>query len=96
MCQNVKALVRIVFLLGLLPFYDALSTAQIVPNFDGPAELPRVYVKTSLSDSPAPGKVWQVREGGSVLQALNRAACGDTVELQAGATEIRDRPVPDG
>jgi hypothetical protein len=61
-------------------------SAQTASGFDGPAELPRVYVKSSLSDTPAPGTVWKVKEGGSVLQALSRAACGDTVELQAGAT----------
>ncbi len=54
-------------------------------GFDGQAELPRTYVKSSLADTPVPGKVWKLKAGDSVLQALNRAACGDTIELQEGA-----------
>jgi hypothetical protein len=66
---------------------SALSPAAAqTPGFDGPAELPRVYIKSALADTPAPGKVWRIKEGDSVQQALNRAACGDVVELQAGAT----------
>src|SRR6266403_2141296 len=29
-------------------------------SFDGPAELPREYVKSSLKDTPAGGKTWAV------------------------------------
>jgi hypothetical protein len=54
-------------------------------NFDGPAELPRVYVKTDLADTPAPGSVIAVPKGGDLQQALNNAKCGDTIQLQAGA-----------
>jgi hypothetical protein len=54
-------------------------------QFDGPAELPRLYVKTSLADTPAPGKRWMVKRDQNVQQALDRAQCGDTIELQAGA-----------
>ena len=55
-------------------------------TFDGPAELPRVYLQTALSNTPAPGKTIQVRAGGDFQAALNRANCGDTITLQAGAT----------
>jgi hypothetical protein len=55
-------------------------------NFDGPAELPRVYVSSAMSDTPSPGKTWSVSAGGDLQQALNNAACGDTIALQAGAT----------
>jgi hypothetical protein len=54
-------------------------------NFDGPAELPRVFVKSSLADTPAPGTVRTVHEGDNLQEAINSAKCGDTLELQAGA-----------
>ncbi len=55
-------------------------------GFDGPAELPRVYVKSALADTPAPGKNIAVKAGGNLQEALNKAACGDTIQLEAGAT----------
>lgn len=55
-------------------------------TFDGPAELPRVHLKTSLRDTPAPGKVVHIHAGEDPSQALAQASCGDTVELEAGAT----------
>ena len=55
-------------------------------GFDGPAELPRVHVKSSLADTPAPGQVRLVRAGDSLEAAINAANCGDTLQLQAGAT----------
>jgi len=55
-------------------------------NFDGPAELPRVTVPSSMSDTPAPGSVITVGAGANLQTALNNAQCGDVVELQAGAT----------
>ncbi|MFZ0772505.1 MAG: putative Ig domain-containing protein [Candidatus Sulfotelmatobacter sp.] len=57
-------------------------------NFDGPAELPRVYLQTTLADTPAPGSTITVPAGGDLQTALNNASCGDTVELQAGATFV--------
>ncbi len=53
-------------------------------QFDGPAELPRVYVKSALADTPAPGKTIAVRAGDNLQQAINKAECGDTIQLQAG------------
>ena len=55
-------------------------------DFDGPAELPREFVNTRMSDTPAPGNTVHVNAGGNLQAALNAAACGDTIELQAGAT----------
>ena len=55
-------------------------------NFDGPAELPRILMDTAMRDTPAPGKVIQVRAGQDPSQAVEKASCGDTIELQAGAT----------
>ena len=53
-------------------------------KFDGPAELPRVYVNSALSDTPATGKTDTVRAGESLQAAINSANCGDTIKLQAG------------
>jgi hypothetical protein len=54
-------------------------------KFDGPAELPRVYVKSALADTPAPGKSILVKDSGELRSALDKAGCGDTIRLQAGA-----------
>lgn len=54
-------------------------------NFDGPAELPRIYLKTTLADTPAPGSTISVPSGGDFQTALDNANCGDTIALQAGA-----------
>jgi hypothetical protein len=62
------------------------SPAPKQGSYDGPAELPRTYVDSSLRATPAPGKILTVREGEDPSQALSRASCGDTVQLQAGAT----------
>lgn len=55
-------------------------------GFDGPAELPRVYIQTSTSNTPASGTTISVNTGGNLQSALNSANCGDTIQLQAGAT----------
>ena len=55
-------------------------------NFDGPAELPRQTVSSALADTPAPGAVINVKSGGDLQAALNNAQCGETIQLQAGAT----------
>jgi hypothetical protein len=55
-------------------------------GFDGPAELPRIYLKSSLADTPTPGHILTVKDGDSLQEAINRASCGDTIQLQAGAT----------
>ena len=70
-------------------------------EFDGPAELPRVYLKTSLADTPAPGKVRTVQAGSDLQTAFDSASCGDTLKLQAGATftgrfRLPKKPCDDG
>jgi hypothetical protein len=55
-------------------------------GFDGPAELPRVYIQSAMSNTPASGTTITVNSGGDLQSALNNANCGDTVQLQAGAT----------
>jgi hypothetical protein len=54
--------------------------------FDGPAELPVIYIQTAMANTPAPGSVTTVSSGGDFQSALNNASCGDTIQLQAGAT----------
>ncbi len=52
---------------------------------DGPAELPQSCYYTALDGTPSPGK--QIRVAKSDLAAaLDRAKCGDTLLLSAGAT----------
>jgi hypothetical protein len=54
--------------------------------YDGPARLPIATVATSIADTPAPGPVIAVQAGGDLQAALDSAQCGDTIQLQAGAT----------
>jgi hypothetical protein len=55
-------------------------------GYDGPARLPITTVASSMADTPAPGPVISVDAGGDVQAALDSTHCGDTIELQAGAT----------
>jgi len=55
-------------------------------GYDGPAQLPLATVPVSMADSPAPGAVINVKAGGDFQAALNNAQCGQTIQLQAGAT----------
>jgi hypothetical protein len=43
-------------------------------------------METAMRDTPAPGKVIRVGAGEDASEAVEKAACGDTVQLQAGAT----------
>ena len=63
-------------------------------GFDGPAELPRVYLKTTLADTPAPGSTITVNAGGDFQAALNSANCGDTISLQSGAVFSGNFSIP--
>ena len=58
----------------------------VAQNYDGPAELPRVTVPSAMSDTPAPGAVISLNAGDNLQSALNSATCGDTIQLQEGAT----------
>jgi hypothetical protein len=55
-------------------------------GYDGPAQLPIATVASSMADTPAPGAVVTVNAGANLQAALKSAQCGDTIELQAGAT----------
>jgi hypothetical protein len=58
-------------------------------NFGGTdtvAALPQTCINTALASTPSPGKVTLVPAGGSVQSVITAAACGDTIELQAGAS----------
>ena len=55
-------------------------------GYDGPAQLPVETVNSAMADTPAPGSVIPVKSGGDLQSTLNSAQCGDTIELQAGAT----------
>jgi hypothetical protein len=63
-------------------------------QFDGPAELPRIYVHSNLSDTPAPGKSLKVKDGEELQSALQTAHCGDTISLQAGARFVGNFTFP--
>jgi hypothetical protein len=65
-----------------------LTTALccVAQNNDGPAELPRVTVSSAMSDTPAPGAVISLKAGNDLQSALNSATCGETIQLQQGAT----------
>ncbi|HZW95573.1 MAG TPA: Ig domain-containing protein [Candidatus Eremiobacteraceae bacterium] len=64
-----------------------LTVSPALANrFDGPAELPLIYIQTAMSNTPAPGSTITVNSGGNLQSALNSASCGDTIQLQAGAT----------
>jgi hypothetical protein len=75
---NWPAHLSVIVLLQCLCLGDAAQ-------FDGPAELPRVYVHSALSDTPTPGKRIPVHEGDDLQTAISNANCGDEFELQAGA-----------
>jgi hypothetical protein len=55
-------------------------------GFDGQAELPRIYLQSAMSNTSAPGSSVTVNSGRDLQSALNAANCGDTIQLQAGAT----------
>ncbi|MDP9161283.1 MAG: putative Ig domain-containing protein, partial [Acidobacteriota bacterium] len=65
----------------------SIST-QSSGSYDGPAELPRIYIRSTMADTPAPGTSVLVSGGGNLQSALNLANCGDTIQLQAGTTYI--------
>jgi len=62
------------------------SNEVATSHFDGPAELPRAFVRSSLADTPAHGKIREVKSSDEFHTSLKQADCGDTIRLQAGAT----------
>lgn len=77
-----------VLLFLVLAGLNALDKTSLAggSNFDGPAELPREYVKSSLRDTPSTGKIWAAQSAQMLEKSLSDAACGDVIQLQAGAT----------
>src|SRR5579859_8123099 len=51
-----------------------------VSQFDGPAELPRILLKSSVADTPTSGNVRLVKEGESLQQSIDESKCGDTLK----------------
>ncbi len=78
--------VSVLFLLSSTAdlFASAVPTSPD-SRFDGPAELPRILVKSALVDTPAQGHVRQVQPTDNLQKAIDSAECGDTLKLQAGA-----------
>src|SRR5450755_628925 len=80
-------------LIGCVPHPAGAIQAAGSPSaspgkFDGPAELPRVFVKSGLADTPAPGKVLPVKSGDNLQDALDNSSCGDSIKLEAGASFV--------
>jgi len=68
------------------PSTPSAERTSVTSTFDGPAELPRVYIQSTLANTPAPGKTWTVSTASALQSAVTASACGDTIKLQAGAT----------
>ena len=85
--------VLIVFLCSILVLPDAKAKAEAA-QYDGPAQLPIATVASTMSDTPAQGSIISVSAGGNLQTALDNAQCGDTIELQAGATFTGKFKVP--
>ena len=84
-----KLLSTLLVLISWVLQFSAPSAAQSTaarPGFDGPAELPRIFLRTSMADTPAPGKNHLVKAGDNLQDVLDKASCGDTLRLEAGAT----------
>jgi hypothetical protein len=61
-------------------------TVAVGSGYDGPAQLPIATVAYTMADTPAPGPVVNVSANSNLQSALNSAQCGNTIQLQAGAT----------
>jgi hypothetical protein len=66
--------------------YTLSVSSSSASGFDGPAELPRVWIQTAMANTPVPGNTITVNSGGNLQAALNTVNCGETILLQAGAT----------
>ncbi|MBI3475375.1 MAG: hypothetical protein HY010_06565 [Acidobacteria bacterium] len=74
---------RSVFFLLVGPI---LSVCLFAQSYDGPAQLPITTVASSMADTPAPGSIITVNAGEDLQAALNSVQCGNTIQIQAGAT----------
>ncbi len=84
-CSRSTKILFAVCLLFLFVFVGN-SHKAFAAEFDGPAELPRTIVQSNLANTPAPGHTIHVNVGGDLALALENASCGDTIELQSGAS----------
>jgi hypothetical protein len=80
----------VLILAGALNFSYSAKTSESPASsgsqFDGPAELPRLSVSSSLASTPTPGRVREVRSEDNLQSVLNQAQCGEKIQLQAGVT----------
>jgi hypothetical protein len=76
---------RLVLFVLLVPILSICLFAQST-GYDGPAQLPIATVTSSMAQTPAPGAIITVNAGDDLQAALNAAQCGNTIQLQAGAT----------
>lgn len=67
-------------------FTLSVSLQSTSGKFDGPAELPRVFLQTLMANTPSPGATILVPSGSNLQAAINAASCGDTLQLQAGGS----------
>ena len=81
-----KKLMAVLFVISISMVSATSQEKSAGAKFDGPAELPRVLVSSALADTPALGKAHLVKAADRLQDALNEANCGDTVQLEAGAT----------
>ena len=77
---------RSVMVIGVTATLTFGLAAAAFATMDGPAQLPRVLVNSSMAATPAPGARKLVPAGANLQQVLKNAHCGDTLLLQAGAT----------
>jgi len=78
-------LVTFVLLVPILCSCLFVQGATAASDYDGPAQLPRTSVASSMADTPAPGSVISLNSGDDLQAALDGAQCGTTIQLQAGA-----------
>ena len=76
---------RLVLFVLLVPILSICLFAQST-GYDGPAQLPIATVTSSMAQTPAPEAIITVNAGDDLQAALNAAQCGNTIQLQAGAT----------
>ena len=75
-----------VLILSLCAVHSRASSGSAASsNLDGPAELPRLHVQSSIAETPAAGSVHLIRAGENLQQAIDAANCGDVLKLEAGA-----------
>lgn len=83
-CVSFPKAISFIFFL-LISVCLQCASAQESSRFDGPAELPRVHVRSAMADTPAPGRTRLIKETDNLQRALDDAKCGDTLRLEAGA-----------